>query len=177
MFSDPMVAVMTMLLLFFAGMVLMFVFFTRSLASLREELRESLRKQQMFLTDVEQQFMQISFSLRTLHEGGSAGKTTQASSSSVSSPASLRTPGDIPLLRQEDPLLSMLEATARKNAAAPGFDDQLLPPSPKSKPQMSNQAANARLANDYDPLNDPHLFEDAFLAGPGSRTDRPKRGG
>ena len=156
MFSDPLVAVMAMLLLFFAGMVLMFAFFTRSLTALREDLRESMRKQQMFLSDVEQQFMRIEYRLRVLPEGGDAGK----------SPSALQKPDDISLLRQEDPLLSMLENTARKAASAPGFDDQLLSvPSRKNAP-----------ARDYDPANDPGLFEDAFLAAPGARGGRSKRG-
>ncbi len=156
MFSDPLVAVMAMLLLFFAGMVLIFTFFARSLSSLREELRESMRKQQMFLSDVEQQFMRIEYSLRLLLEGGEAGKAPFVSKAA----------DDIPLLRQEDPLLSMLENTARKGASLSGFDDQLLAPLSKSK----------AMARDYDPANDPGLFEDAFLADPGARGARSRRG-
>jgi hypothetical protein len=157
MFSDPLVAVMAVLMLFFVGMVVMILFLARSIAALREDFHDSMRKQHMYLSDVEQQLMQISFALRTLQEGGDAAKA-----SPVQKPL-----GDTPLLRQEDPLLSMLEATARKKAASPGFEDQLLPPSSKGRPLME----------EYGPANDPNLFDDAFLSFPGKKADRLKRGG
>jgi hypothetical protein len=157
MFSDPLVAVMAVLMLFFAGMVVMVLFLARTITSLREDFHESMRKQQMYLSDVEQQLMQISFALRTLQEGGDAGKA----------PPVQKPLGETHLLRQEDPLFSMLEATARKKAASPGFEDQLLPPPPKGRPLME----------EYDPANDPNLFDDAFLSLSDKKTARLKRGG
>ena len=159
MFSDPLIAVMTMLILFFAGMVLMFLHLLRVLGVQREEFREGMRKQQMFLSDVEQQLQQLGFSLRTGQENGDPGRVPGA--------APPRPAGDIPLLRQEDPLLSMLEGSARMHAAPAAFDDHLLPPPPVSRPAVE----------EYDPATDPNLFEDAFLSGPDMRSDRLKRGG
>jgi len=159
MFSDPLIAVMTMLILFFAGMVLMFLHLLRVLGVQREEFREGMRKQQMFLSDVEQQLQQLGFSLRTGQESGDSSRVPGA--------APPRPGGDIPLLRQDDPLLSMLEGSARKHAAPTAFDDHLLPPPPVSRP----------VAEAYDPATDPNLFEDAFLSGPDMRSDRLKRGG
>jgi len=157
MFSDPLVAAMTMLMLFFIGMVIMFLSLARTIASLQEEFRESMRKQQMYLSDVEQQLMQISFTLRTLQEGVDVVKTLPGK----------KPLGENPILRQDDPLLSMLEATARKNVAASSFEDQLLPPPSKGRSAVE----------DYDPANDPNFFDDAFLAHPGKKADRLKRGG
>jgi hypothetical protein len=146
-----------MLMLFFAGVAILFFSLARTLAALREDVHEAMRKQQMYLSDMEQQLMQISFALRAFQEGGDAGKATQGQ----------KHPGENPILRQDDPLLSMLEATARKNAATPGFEDQLLPPSSKGRPS----------AEAYDPANDPNLFADDFLSISGKRIDRLKRGG
>ena len=161
MFSDPLVAVMAMLILFFVGVAILFFSLARTLAALREDIRESMRKQHMYLSDMEQQLMQINFSLRTLQEGGGAAQASHGQ----------KHPGENPLLRQEDPLLSMLEATARKNAAAPGFEDQLLPHSSPSAPKARAGAET------YAPANDPRLFADDFLTISGQRTDRLKRGG
>jgi len=158
MFSDPLVAVMTMLMLFFVGVAILFFSLVRMLAALREDIHESMRKQHMYLSDMEQQLMQISFALRALQDGSDASKASHGQ----------KHPGENPILRQEDPLLSMLEATARKNAATPGFEDQLLPPPPpKGRPNMG----------DYDPAKDPRLFDDDFLSISGKNTDRLKRGG
>ena len=176
MFSDPLVAVMTMLILFFAGMVVMVLFLARTIASLREDVQESMRKQQMYLSDMEQQLLQINFTLRPPQGGGDAGKASAAQ----------KPPGDIPLLRQEDPLLSMLEATARKKTASPEFEDQLLPPPSKRKNAASLEFDDQLLppppkgwpqTGEYDPANDPNLFDEAFLSPPGKRADRLKRGG
>jgi len=161
MFSDPLVAVMTMLMLFFAGVAILFFSLARTLAALREDIHESMRKQHMYLSDMEQQLMQISFALRALQEGGAAAGASSGQ----------KFTGENPVLRQDDPLRSMLEATARKNAATPGFEDQLLPPQspPSSKARPDADA--------YDPAKDPHLFDDDFLTISGTRTDRLKRGG
>lgn len=155
MFSDPLVAVMTMLLLFFAGVLLVFLFLTRAVSSLKEDFRDAMRKQQMFLSDVEQQLVQLQFGLRALQEDGGA-----AAAAGGQKPLE-----DVSFLRQEDPLLSMLEAGARRGAASPGIeDDQLLPPPQKARP----------IAEDYDPAHDPKLFEDSFFSEPETRL---KRGG
>lgn len=160
MFSDPMVAVMTMLLLFFIGMVLMFLFMVRILSSHKEDFRESLRKQQILLADMERQLREIGFSLRGPQEGGDAVKNA----------AGMRSSADSHLLSQDENLLSRLEAVRKKKSAEPGFDDLLLPPKQK----------NRSFSEEYDPANDPNLFEDPFLSTPssppGRRPDRLKRG-
>ncbi len=110
MFQDPLVAVMVMLLLCFAGMMLMFIFVIRSAASQAEEGREAFRKQQLFLSDLERQLMIIAATLRRLEQekNGISEKDAEQSSSEF-----------LPILRGEDPLLSMLEAAASRPEAKP----------------------------------------------------------
>lgn len=158
MFSDPFVAVMAMLILCFFGILVMFVFVIRSLSSQAEEMRESFRKQQMFLADLESQFMEMSFTLRRLQEGAAPQEGNAGPGG-----------GELPILRQDDELLSMLEAAAKKTQPGPGYDDHLLPPPAVARP----------LAEEYDPLTDPHLFEDSLLAPPRRPgvEARTKRGG
>ena len=156
MFSDPLLAIMTMLMLFFIGTMVLFFSLARTIASLREEFFESMRKQHMYLSDMEQHLMQIRFALNRLQDSADAGKASLGN----------KPLGENASLRQEDSLLSMLEATARKNTAAPGFEDQLLPPSSKGRP----------VAEKYDPANDPNFFDEAFASFPGKRADRLKRG-
>lgn len=147
MFADPIVAVMAMLILCFSGMIIMFVFVVRSLSRQNEEMRESFRKQQMFLTDLERQFMDMSFLLRRMQESEQAGAGKEPPSS------------EQPLLRQDDDLLAMLEAAAKKKQDSTlGFDDHLLPPPSVQRP----------LAEEYDPTTDPNLFEDSLLGGSGN---------
>jgi hypothetical protein len=65
-FDDALVSLMVMLLLSFAGMLVMFLFVIRSQASQTAALREWFRQQQSALADVEQQLMNIHFTLRQL---------------------------------------------------------------------------------------------------------------
>lgn len=146
MFSDPLLAAMTMLLLFFVGVLVMFLFVIRSMSSFGEEMRESFRKQQMFLADLERQFMEMSFTLRRMQGEDSSSETVGKEE-----------PADIPLLRRDDELLSMLEAAARKKPEYSGFDDQLLPP-PVGVPPRTGE---------YEPNRERRLLEDELLGGTG----------
>ena len=69
MFQDPSTAVITMLFLYFAGMLVMFVFIIRSLASQGEERRASFRKQQLMLGDLERHLIDMKVMLRRLSPG------------------------------------------------------------------------------------------------------------
>ena len=69
MFQDPSTAVITMLFLYFAGMLVMFVFIIRSLAAQGEERRESFRKQQLMLGDLERHLIDMKVMLRRLSPG------------------------------------------------------------------------------------------------------------
>lgn len=131
MFSNPLVAALTVQLLFFMGMVVIFVFIIRTLSSMAEEMREAFRKQQMFLSDLERQCMEMSFAVRRLQDGEAAAQ------------------GAAPPQAGQDDLLSMLDAAARNMAGKP-LDDQLLPPT------MPGPAID-----EYDPAKDPHLFDDS----------------
>lgn len=132
MFSDPLTAAMTMQILCFFGMVVIFIFVMRSLSSLTEELRESFRKQQMFLSDMERQLMDLNFAVRRLQgEDADSQPVAQAARS--------------------DDLLSLLENAAR-NASSLPLDG--------SNPRTSPAASLG--VEDYDPAKDPDLFEDAY---------------
>jgi hypothetical protein len=165
MFQDPLVAVMTMLLLCFTGILAIFLFSIRSFSSHTEELHEALRKQQLSLADIERQLMDLSFALRKSPAGG-------ADAASADPAGAARGGADgLTSMRQED-LMSLLEsASQQKKSASPRFDDQLLPPPAGARPA----------AHDYDPANDPHLFEDSLLPDPSyapyrTRADRLKAG-
>lgn len=152
MFSDPVTAVMTMLMLCFGGMIIMFVFFVRSGAAYSEELREALRKQQMVLADLERQIMEMNFALRRLSgaEDSRTASVTRPSSSAAGADA-VRSDGD---------LASMLAAAAKS-----GKKLEL-----GNEPAPSPSAARFAAA-EYDPASDPDLFEN-FL---GVQEDRAQR--
>jgi hypothetical protein len=65
-FDDALVSLMVMLLLSFAGMLVMFLFVIRSQSSQTAALREWFRQHHAILADVEQQLMNIHFTLRQL---------------------------------------------------------------------------------------------------------------
>lgn len=161
MFSDPLVAVMAMLLLFFFGMLLVFLFIIRSLGAQRSEMREAFRKQQLMLADLERQIMELNFSQRKLPEEQSSQHSGNARASGTL---------DMPLLRGDDDLMSMLENAARPKTPAPAFDDLLLPQAPKP------QASKAQNPDEYDPAADPHLFEDSFIIGGDDEYEQRKNG-
>ena len=73
MFHDSMVALMVMLLLCFFGMLVMFLFVIRSHSVMTATLKEGHRQQQLALSDIERQLMDISFQFR---EGRGRGATT-----------------------------------------------------------------------------------------------------
>lgn len=139
MFSDPNTAIMAMIMLCFAGMIVMFIFIIRSHVSHSEELREALRKQQLVMADLERQVMEMSFAIRRL------SGLEDSQNASVTRPSSVRA------VKSDEDLSSMLEAAARGGRKLELGDDLLAPPS-VSRP----------LAEEYDPANDPHLFDDAF---------------
>ena len=165
MFQDPLTTVMAMLLLCFMGILVMFLFFIRSLSSQAEEMREAFRKQQLSLADIERQLMDMSFALRKSR--GDAGETVEPGLSSNSAKA--ETGGDaLTSMRQED-LMSLLEAASQKKGDPLRFDDHLLPPSVGSRP----------IVEEYDPSTDPLVFEDSLLPEAAfgsyrSRADRAK---
>lgn len=68
MFSNPLVALMVMLMLCFAGMLIMFLFVIRFLNTLAQTVREQNRRQQALLTDIENTVMEMNFSLQRLLE-------------------------------------------------------------------------------------------------------------
>ncbi|MDR1946977.1 MAG: hypothetical protein LBQ51_07415 [Desulfovibrio sp.] len=153
MFSDPVAATMVMQILFFIGMVVMFFFLARAMSAQGEETREALRKQQMYLADLERQLMDMSFLLRRM-QGGEENIP-------AADPGRLH---ELPLTGQRDALLSM---PARKSGiTAAASDGLLLQPPLVSRPSVEN----------YDPENDPYLFEDDGLA-PGMSREGGTRDG
>ncbi|MDR1490592.1 MAG: hypothetical protein LBS65_08975 [Desulfovibrio sp.] len=146
MFADSFVATMAVQVLFFVGLLVMFFSLSRSISAQREEMREALRKQQLYLADIERQMMEINFVLRRLQ-----GVETESAKAAGQ--------GDgIPGLKSRDELLSILEkASGMGDAETPG--GIRLPPPVISRP----------LAEEYDPGNDPHLFDDPLLPQPSGR--------
>lgn len=101
MFQEPLTAVMAMLFLYFAGVLVMFVFVIRSLASQGDERREAFRKQQLMLGDLERHLIDMKVMLRRLlPEHEDLADEGMAHDSSLS------------MLKQSDPLDSMLEAVS-----------------------------------------------------------------
>ena len=145
MFSDPLVAVMAMLILCFSGMLVMFLFVIRSLVGQRDEMREAFRKQQMFMADLEHQFMEMSFVLRNSKGREEAQDPGPGKKSSF----------EASLPREDDDLMSMLESSGRPKSPAPACNNLLLPPPKRATATV----------DDYDPATDPHLFEDSFSPG------------
>lgn len=170
MFQDPLTTVMAMLLLCFMGILVMFLFFIRSLSAQAAEMREAFRKQQLSLADIERQLMDMSFTQRKLQGGGGDTDPAGAASSSFSAQAKggQSDADNLTSMRQED-LMSLLEVAGQRKGAPLRFDDQLLP-----------SPAGARSGvEEYDPATDPHLFEDSLLPDPSlgayrSRIDRTK---
>ncbi|MDL2266944.1 hypothetical protein LJC46_03030 [Desulfovibrio sp. OttesenSCG-928-G15] len=124
MFADPTVALMTMLILFFIGMMCMFFIVMRTIGTHKTEMRESFRKQQQVLADIEGQLMDMSFSLRSASELKEAAK-----------PAPLPPKNPLPFLDEGDSILSLLDAPLTPMEAAnppplpepslPNFEDRL----------------------------------------------------
>jgi hypothetical protein len=169
MFQDPLTAVMAMLLLCFMGILVMFLFVVRWLSSRNDELRETFRKQQLSLADIERQLMDMSFALRKLQSGDSDAAASNAAMNGSDDTGEPRS-SDLTSMTQAD-LMSLLENAGRQKGATLRFDDQLLPP-----PVSAHTATE-----DYDPVNDPHLFEDSLLPESAytsyrSRADKAKAG-
>lgn len=114
---------MAMLFLYFAGMLVMFVFVIRSLASQGDERRDAFRKQQLMLGDLERQLIDMKVMLRRL-----------APDHEDEADAAERDSG-LPLLKGEDPLESMLEAALGKE----GKPSQEKTPGEQGKRAMESQ--------------------------------------
>ncbi|MDR2123872.1 MAG: hypothetical protein LBP38_02680 [Desulfovibrio sp.] len=145
MFTDPLATTMAMQMLFFVGLVVVFFFLARAISAQGEETREALRKQQMYLDDLERRLMDMSFLLRRLPGGEDVNPAAEpARTRNALSPAG----------RKEN-----LPPMPPGKAGGRASDDLLLPP------PLSARAA----ADSYDPEKDPFLFEDDF--GPPSGRD------
>ncbi|MDR2800005.1 MAG: hypothetical protein LBB52_01915 [Desulfovibrio sp.] len=147
MFADSFVATMAVQVLFFIGLLVMFFSLSRSISAQREEMREALRKQQLYLADIERQMMEINFVLRRL-QGVEAEPVKAAGQGDV-----------IPGLKSRDELLSILEKASGMGDAETSMGDLRLPPPAVSRP----------LAEEYDPSHDPNLFDDSLLPQPPGR--------
>lgn len=143
MFSDPATAIMTMIMLCFGGVILMFVFLLRTGAARSDELRELLRRQQMALADIERQIMETSFALRRL------SGTEDSRTASVTQPS--RTAAGANAVRSDEDLSSMLDAAAKSGKKLELGSNPLPPLYAAPAPGEA-----------YDPASDPHLFEDFF---------------
>lgn len=140
MFADPTVALMTMLILFFIGMMCMFFFVMRTIGTHKAEMRESFRKQQQVLADIEGQLMDMNFSLRSANEVKEAAKSV---------PLAPKNP--LPFLDEGDSILSLLDAPLSPVEAAtppplpepslPNFEDRLF-----TRPPVSGRT----ILDDYD---------------------------
>jgi hypothetical protein len=96
---------MAMLLLCFVGMMVMFIFVIRSLASQSDESREAFRKQHLFLADLERQIMDLRIAVNarlSLEEEEGEGSEDDA---------------PLSLLTKDDPLLAMLDAASQSQAS------------------------------------------------------------
>ncbi|MDR2605642.1 MAG: hypothetical protein LBC55_09915 [Desulfovibrio sp.] len=145
MFTDPLATTMAMQMLFFVGLVVVFFFLARAVSAQGEETREALRKQQMYLADLERQLMDMSFLLRRGQGGEEAVPAAEPGRArDALSPAGQK--GGLPPLPPRKP-------------GAAASDDLLLPPPPMKRAPT----------DDYDPEKDPFLFDDGF--GPPSGRD------
>jgi hypothetical protein len=64
MFADPVSNLMLIVLLFFAGLLVMFVFILRSLEMAAQNQNEARRQLAVSLTDIERKVAELSFALR-----------------------------------------------------------------------------------------------------------------
>lgn len=128
MFADPLTASMTMQILCFFGMVVIFVFIARSLSAMSAEMREAFRKQQLFLSDLERQILDLNFTARRL-SGEEAEQNAPGSGS--------------------DDLLSLLENAARNGASLPldGGGKALDEYDPAKDPDLFDDAYGAGAGN------------------------------
>ncbi len=75
MFENSLISLMLMLLLCFAGMLVMFLFIIKSLSTQIAVLREGFRRQEAAFADMERQVMEITFALRQRHPRNAAEST------------------------------------------------------------------------------------------------------
>ncbi|MDR0826884.1 MAG: hypothetical protein LBN33_03275 [Desulfovibrio sp.] len=144
MFADSFMATMAIQILFFVGLLVVFFSLARGMSAHGEETREALRKQQMYLADLEKQLMEMNFVLRRLQGGEEEPRETSETGGAAR---------EIPVLKSRDELLSMLEKAAQTSKGTSPIGDLLLPPPTVARP----------LAEEYDPSSDPHLFDDSIL--------------
>ncbi|MDR2668843.1 MAG: hypothetical protein LBC14_02675 [Desulfovibrio sp.] len=153
MFTDPLATAIAVQMLFFVGLVVVFFFLARAISAQGEETRDALRKQQMYLADLERQLMDMSFLLRRRQGGEDANPAAEPGRArDALSPAG-----------QKDDLLPM--PPRKPGSRAP--DDLLMPP-----PSLKRVSTDT-----YDPEKDPYLFDDGFGAPSGRDTyDRKPAG-
>ncbi len=151
MFSEPLVALMVMLLLCFIGMLVMFLYVLRSLSSMSLAFREGLRRQENVMADLERQLMDMSFTLR--HSlGRTVGDT--GGEQDVLSPGN----GDLrPLFERMDPTETFAGKNLERSAGAAGLF---------GASRVSNGGAYPSAAG-LDPL-------EHDLSAPGSSRDVPE---
>jgi hypothetical protein len=145
MFTDPLATTMAMQMLFFVGMVVVFFFLSRAISAQGEETREALRKQQMYLADLERQLMEMSFLLRRRQGGEEVDLSAEPG----------RTRNERSQAGPKGGLLPMPPGKSDNRVS----DDLLMPPPLPARASTDN----------YDPEKDPFLFDDGF--GPPSARD------
>ena len=114
MFSDPLVALMLMVMLCFIGMLVMFLFVIRATTNHSHGLRESERRVSLALSEIERQLLDLSYALRQRETGGKTG----GSSSSDSIPG-LETDADLGAL--------LANISSEDVAQGPMADQHLIP--------------------------------------------------
>lgn len=165
MFADPTVAFMSMLMLFFVGMMCVFFFLMRAISAHRLEMRESFRKQQQMLTDLEGQIMELSFGVRSMKEAPPPAERPTPVPTVVKSPLSFLDADDNILSLLDEPLRAPVTPAPLPEPTLPNFEDRLFsqPPAP-----------GRTILDDYG-FNEPQASA-AASAQQGVRASRPSGG-
>ena len=97
MFADSFSALMALIILNFAGMLVMFLFLLRSMDAVQRGIHDLRAQMQLRMTDCEHQIAELNFTLRK-REGGQLPENDPLP----------------PLLRNDDDLREMLETSAAR---------------------------------------------------------------
>ncbi len=127
MFSDPLVALMLMVMLCFIGMLVMFLFVIRATTNHSQGLRESERRTSLALAEIERQLLDLSFALR---QRGASDKSNSASSSN-----------SIPGLESDADLGTLLASISSDGAPHGPMPDQHIIPGMSGLPSLDGQGA------------------------------------